>query len=97
MQTKIGFRASVDTEEEEKIDVEEIDPNDHELVDHLLRDSLIKSFMAIFTNEESKHLLLNRDLIEIAFNCLEFCSECTIEAKRHVARLMSIIFKFPQV
>ena len=63
----------------------------------MLRDSLIKAFMVIFTNEQSQHLLLNKDLIDIAFNCLEFCSECTLEAKRHVARLISIIFKFPQV
>lgn len=41
--------------------------------------------------------MLNKDLIDIAFNCLEHCNECTIEAKRHVARLISIIFKFPQV
>jgi hypothetical protein len=86
---------SVDTEEIENIDIDEIDPNDHELVDQHLRDSLIKSFMVIFTNEQSQHLLLNKDLIDIAFNCLEYCMECTLEAKRHVAKLISIIFKFP--
>ena len=53
--------------------------------------------MVIFTNEESKHLLMNKDLIDIAFSCLESSTECTIEAKKHVARLISIIFKFPQV
>lgn len=53
--------------------------------------------MVIFTNDQSQHLLLNKDLIDIAFNCLEYCTECTLEAKRHVARLISIIFKFPQV
>lgn len=74
-----------------------MDPTDHELVDMHMRDSLIKSFMVIFTNDQSQHLLLNRDLIDIAFNCLEFCNECTLEAKRHVSRLISIIFKFPQV
>lgn len=79
----------------EDINIESVDPNDSELVEHLMRDSLIKAFMVIFTNEQSKHLLLNKDLIEIAFNCLEFCNECTLEAKRHVARLMSVIFKFP--
>ena len=77
------------------IDVEHIRPNDHELVEAHLRDSLIKSFMVIFTNDKSQHLLLNKDLIDIAFNCLEFCNDCTIEAKQHVARLISIIFKFP--
>jgi hypothetical protein len=41
---------------------------------HDLRDALIKSFMVIFTNEKSQHLLLNKDIIDIAFNCLEFCS-----------------------
>lgn len=60
-----------------------------------LRDSLIKSFMVIFTNEKSQHLLLNKDIIDIAFNCLEFCSEISIEAKRNLSRLISIIFKFP--
>lgn len=86
-----------DLEEDYEIPVEDIDPDNHELVDSHLRDSLIKSFMVIFTNEQSQHLLLNKDLIDIAFNCLEFAQECTIEAKRHVARLISIIFKFPQV
>jgi len=62
-----------------------------------LRDSLIKSFMVIFTNEKSQHLLLNKDIIDIAFNCLEFCSLISIEAKRNLSRLISIIFKFPQV
>lgn len=73
----------------------DIGPNDTELIDSHLRDSLIKAFMVIFTNEKSQHLLLNKDLIDIAFNCLEFCNECTLEAKRHVSRLISIIFKFP--
>ena len=53
--------------------------------------------MVIFTNDKSQHLLLNKDLIDIAFNRLEFCNDCTLEAKKHVARLISIIFKFPQV
>lgn len=53
--------------------------------------------MVIFTNESSQHLLLNRDLIDIALNCLENYGSCTEEAKKHVARLISIIFKFPQV
>ena len=63
------------------IRVEDINPNDHELVEAHLRDSLIKAFMVIFTNDKSQHLLLNKDLIDIAFNCLEFCNDCTIEAK----------------
>lgn len=88
---------SVDTEKGEEIDVNDIDPEDFEAVDQHLRDSLIKAFMVIFTNDKSQHLLLNKDLIDIAFNCLEFCTECTVAAKRHVARLISIIFKFPQV
>lgn len=86
---------SVDTEKIEKVNVETIDPTDLDMIDNVLRDSLIKAFMVIFTNEQSQHLLLNKDLIDIAFNCLEYCSECTLEAKRHVARLISIIFKFP--
>jgi hypothetical protein len=88
-------RDSFDTEKNEAIDVNDIDPNDADAVDQHLRDSLIKAFMVIFTNDKSQHLLLNKDLIDIAFNCLEFCNDCSVEAKRHVARLISIIFKFP--
>lgn len=40
---------------------------------------------------------MNDDIISIAFNCLSFSKECTLEAKQHVAKLISIIFKFPQV
>jgi len=71
--------------------------SDFSNTDPALRDALIKSFMVIFTNEKSQHLLLNKDIIDIAFNCLEFCSEISVEAKRNLARLISIIFKFPQV
>ena len=93
----ITHNDSFDTEKNEEVDVHDIDPKDLDAVDQHLRDSLIKAFMVIFTNEKSQHLLLNKDLIDIAFNCLEFCSDCTVAAKRHVARLISIIFKFPQV
>ena len=79
----------------ETIAIENIDPKDTELVEIYMRDSLIKAFMVIFTNEKSQHLLLNKDLIDITFNCLEYCADCTLEAKRHVAKLISIIFKFP--
>ena len=51
--------------------------------------------MVIFTNERSQHLLLNKDIIDIAFDCLENCNLISAEAKRNLARLMSIIFKFP--
>ena len=77
--------------------MDDIHPEDSDKIDAHLRDSLIKAFMVIFTNEKSQHLLLNKDLIDIAFNCLEYCKDCTLEAKRHVSRLISIIFKFPQV
>jgi hypothetical protein len=53
--------------------------------------------MIIFTNDESQHLLLNIDLIEIAFNCMENSTEITMEAQRNVARLTSKIVKFPKV
>ena len=53
--------------------------------------------MLVFTNEKSQHLLLNKDIIQIAFNCLEYYSEISIEAKINLSRLISIIFKFPQV
>jgi hypothetical protein len=36
--------------------------------------------MLVFTNEKSQHLLLNNDIIDIAFNCLEFCESISIEA-----------------
>ena len=62
-----------------------------------LRDALIKSFMVIFTNEKSQHLLLNQDIIDIAFSCLQYCDSISVDAKRNLARLISIIFKFPQV
>ena len=75
--------------------VENINQNNFELIAIHLRDSLIKAFMVIFTNSGSQHLLLNKDLIDIAFNCLEFSDDCSIQAKKHVARLISIIFKFP--
>lgn len=53
--------------------------------------------MLVFTNEKSQHLLLNQDIIDIAFNCLEFCDSISIEAKANLSRLISIIFRFPQV
>ena len=53
--------------------------------------------MVIFTHDHSQHLLLNRDLIDIAFNCLEFSDEIADEAQMKLAKLISIIFKFPQV
>jgi hypothetical protein len=37
----------------ETIEAEDIDPSNTELVELHLRDSLIKSFMVIFTNEQS--------------------------------------------
>jgi hypothetical protein len=59
----------------------ELDNQDEEAMELIMRDSLIKSFMVIFTHDHSQHLLLNKDLIDIAFNCLEFCSDISIEAK----------------
>jgi len=67
------------------------------MMEQLMKDALIKSFMVIFTHDHSQHLLLNKDLIDIAFNCLEFCSDISIEAKQKLAKLISIIFKFPLV
>ena len=54
----------------ENIPIEDIDPTDYETIEVQLRDALIKAFMVIFTNDQSQHLLLNRDLIDIALNCL---------------------------
>ena len=86
-----GVYSNVDDEYDEN------GTQDDNTLETILRDSLIKSFMVIFTHDHSQHLLLNKDLIEIAFNCLEFCSEISIEAKQKLAKLISIIFKFPQV
>ena len=72
--------------------IEQIDQKQGEL-----RDTIIKSFMVIFTNEKSQHLLLNKDIIDIAFSCLENVYLVSTEAKHNLARLLSIIFKFPQV
>jgi hypothetical protein len=70
---------------------------DKESVEQILRESLVKSFMVIFTHEFSQHLLLNRDLIDIAFSCLEFAADMAEEAQEKLSKLISIIFKFPQV
>ncbi len=53
---------------------------DEVAVKQILRESLIKAFLVIFTNENSQHLLLNQDLIDLAFNCLEFTHELADEA-----------------
>ena len=53
--------------------------------------------MVIFTNEKSQHLLLNKDIVDIAFSCLENVFLISKDAKFNLARLMSIILKFPQV
>ncbi len=37
----------------ENLNFEDIDPNDIDTIDMVLRDSLIKSFMVIFTNDKS--------------------------------------------
>jgi hypothetical protein len=55
----------------------------------MLRDSFIKTFMLIFTNEENHYLLLNNDLIEITLNCLEHGQDIKIEAQLKSARLAS--------
>jgi hypothetical protein len=62
-----------------------------------LRDTLIKSFLLVFTNEKSQHLLLNQDIIDIAFSCLEYTRNISLEARINLSRLISFIFKFPQV
>ena len=56
------------------------DESTEEKIEMYLRDSLIKSFMIVFTNEKSQHLLLNQDLIEIAFNCMQNSTDITLEA-----------------
>ena len=53
--------------------------------------------MMIFTNENSQHLLLNVDLIDIAFNCMSNCSEISLATQRNVSKLISLQLKFPEV
>ena len=74
-----------------------IDKEDKTVIEQILRESLIKSFLVIFTHDHSQHLLLNKDLIDIAFNCLEFADEIAEEAQFKLSKLISIIYKFPQV
>ena len=56
------------------------EPIDDIAVKQILRESLVKTFLVIFTNENSQHLLLNKDFIDLTFNCLEFTNELTDEA-----------------
>ena len=66
-------------------------------LDLYLRDSLIKSFMIIFTTDKSSHLLLNPDLIEIAISCLQKSEDITLEAQRNVTRLVALVLRIPPV
>ena len=38
-------------QQDDIVAIEDIDPNDDEMIDNQVRDSLIKAFMVIFTNE----------------------------------------------
>lgn len=71
--------------------------NAKESIETYLRDSMIKSFMIVFTNESSQHLLLNKDLIEIASNCMEHSEDITVDAQIKNSKLTSLISKFPRV
>ena len=62
-----------------------------------LKDILIKAFMVVFTQKRSHHLLLNKDLVQIAFYCLHHTESISFEAKEKLSKLISIIFKFPQL
>ena len=62
-----------------------------------IKKSIIKSYMMIFTHENSQHLLLNIDLIDIAFNCMMNCKSINIETQRNVSKLIALQLKFPQV
>jgi hypothetical protein len=66
-------------------------------IEMYLRDSIVKAFMVIFTNEQNQHLLTNKDLIDIAFNCLEVSTDITLDAQKNVSRLVSLVFMFPSV
>lgn len=63
----------------------------------MLRDSFIKTFMLIFTNEENNYLLLNNDLIEITLNCLEHGHEIKLEAQLKSAKVASRLLKFSKI
>ena len=80
--------------------IEEIINNksqDEDELDQKIKGSIIKSFMMIFTNEKSQHLLLNVDLIDIAFNCMQNCNEISLVTQRNVSKLISLQLKFPEV
>lgn len=66
-------------------------------VELYLRDSLIKAFVLIFTNQNSQHMLMHSDLIDIAFNCLQRCKNITLEALKNLATLISQILCIPKV
>ena len=52
----------------------------------------------MFTKDsESKHLLLNNDLIAICVSCLESSVEIKTEAQAKVAILASMLFQFQRI
>lgn len=59
-------------------------------IDDMIKKIIIKSYMMIFTHENSQHLLLNIDLIVIAFNCMENCKQLNVETQRNVSKLLSL-------
>jgi hypothetical protein len=63
----------------------------------ILTDSIIKSFMIIFTDPSNKNLLMNSDLVEIALNCIEFGLEIKTLAQLKTARLLSLILEYPKI
>ena len=63
----------------------------------ILTDSIIKSFMIIFTDPSNKNLLMNSDLVEIALNCIEFGIEIKTLAQLKTARLLSLILEYPKI
>jgi hypothetical protein len=62
-----------------------------------IKDALIKSFLLIFASEKSQHLLLNNDVLDTAFICLDKCNHLSTEIQINLAKLLSIVLKFPQV
>ena len=70
---------------------------DEARIHEMYQDAIIKSFMLIFANDYCQHLLLNEDLIVLAFNCLEYSTRITLEAQNNVAKLLAKVMKYPAI
>ena len=58
--------------------------------DELMEAKIIDCLYKAFTQDSSKNLLFNENLIQIALFCLEYCKDISIDVKRKMARLISV-------